>query len=358
MTRRNINPGPDHGQFDFSKNEPNTEIIPEVVASPLELSPEDRSREVGRVYITEIKKMLEEGIPQDEVLENINSRLKALGLLAVAERVEDKPSAEENTTEISEPEVTPIEEPVVKELTDAEKYDREFDELFSEIYDQIERNYPSGDLARKEAERKARLRLGSRPEEKSIDSKNENNEASIDSKWLGYFKPQPLLNMINAASKLNSASGRVAQGMMHIDNPSLTMKRRGADIYRPIEAEVKYLLSRGILSGNVRDLSIAMFNDFMKDFGGRQYGGAVYHPRNSSHRETMDSLSSRISLLKKHMHNTQNPVEIASYKDLIKDLTSKRKAQLSIIVKGMSDSEKVEHQAYKNRIKLKKILEK
>ena len=101
-----------------------------------------------------------------------------------------------------------------------------------------------------------------------------------------------------------------------------------------------------------------MFQDFLKDFGGRKYGGALSHPRNSRQKETMDSLTNRINMFKESLKRTTNTIEIASINDAIKDLSVKKKNILSTVIKSMSDTEKAEHTAYKNRTNLKKSLQK
>ena len=101
-----------------------------------------------------------------------------------------------------------------------------------------------------------------------------------------------------------------------------------------------------------------MFQDFFKDFGGRKYGGALSHPRNARQRETIGSLTNRENMFKESLKRTTNPIEIASINDAIKDLSVKKKAILSTVIKSMSDSEKAEHSAYKNRTNLKKSLQK
>ncbi|NBW29176.1 hypothetical protein EBR37_02225 [bacterium] len=357
MVRKNI-PGPEHPQFDFTP-QTNPEVIDPTVASHQPaLSKEDWDREVRRIYIDEIRQMLKEK-SQEAIDEKIKSRIQALGAKPVSEMVEAEPVSE-NIIPIESPSKTEIEiKDQIKDqeraLTAAEKYDKDFSELVSEIFDQIESNYPSQDMALAQAKRKASQKLGSRPKE-SVNL--ESNLDILESKWLGYFTKPVLINMLNAAGKLNMASGRVAQGIVHIDNPSITMKRRGADVYRPIEAEVKYLVSRGVLKGDVRDLSVAMFQDFFKDFGGRKYGGALSHPRNARQRETIGSLTNRENMFKESLKRTTNPIEIASINGAIKDLSVKKKAILSTVIKSMSDSEKAEHSAYKNRINLKKSLQK
>jgi len=354
MVRKNI-PGPEHPQFDFTP-QTNPEVIdPTVVSQQPALSKEDWDREVSRIYIGKIREMLNKEKSQEAIDEDFERRIQALGAKPVSEMVEAEPVSE-NIIPIESPSKTEIEiKDQERALTSAEKYDKDFSELVSEIFDQIESNYPSHDMALAQAKRKASQKLGSRPKE-SVNL--ESNLDILESKWLGYFTKPVLINMLNAAGKLNMASGRVAQGIVHIDNPSITMKRRGADVYRPIEAEVKYLVSRGVLKGDVRDLSVAMFQDFFKDFGGRKYGGALSHPRNARQRETIGSLTNRENMFKESLKRTTNPIEIASINGAIKDLSVKKKAILSTVIKSMSDSEKAEHSAYKNRTNLKKSLQK
>ena len=352
MVRKNI-PGPEHPQFDFTP-QTNPEVLnpTEALQQPA-LSRVDWEKEVGLIYIDEIRKMLNKEKSQEAIDEEIKNRIQALGAKPVSEMTEIEVTSEDTVSQEAIDEE--IKDLKVEALSPADKYDKDFSELVSEIFDQIERNYPSQDMALAQAEKKARQKLGSRPQE-SINL--ESSSESLDSKWLGYFKKPVLINMLNAASKLNMASGRVAQGIVHIDNPSITMKRRGADIYRPIETEIKFLVSRGALNGNVRELSVAMFQDFLKDFGGRQYGGALSHPRNSRQKETMDSLTNRINMFKESLKRTTNTIEIASINDAIKDLSVKKKNILSTVIKSMSDTEKAEHTAYKNRTNLKKSLQK
>ena len=352
MVRKNI-PGPEHPQFDFTP-QTNPEVInpTEALQQPA-LSRVDWEKEVGLIYIAGIRKMLNKEESQEAIDEEIKNRIQALGAKPVSEMTEIEVTPKDTVSQEAIDEE--IKDLKVEALSPADKYDKDFSELVSEIFDQIERNYPSQDMALAQAEKKARQKLGSRPQE-SINL--ESNSESLDSKWLSYFKKPVLINMLNAASKLNMASGRVAQGIVHIDNPSLTMKRRGADIYRPIETEIKFLVSRGALNGNVRDLSVAMFQDFLKDFGGRKYGGALSHPRNSRQKETMDSLTNRINMFKESLKRTTNTIEIASINDAIKDLSVKKKNILSTVIKSMSDTEKAEHTAYKNRTNLKKSLQK
>jgi len=349
MVRKNI-PGPEHPQFDFTP-QTNPEVIDPTVPA---LSKEDWDREVSRIYIVKIRQMLNKEKSQEDIDEDFERRIQALGAKPVSEMVEAEPVSE-NIIPIESPSKTEIEIKDQRVLTAAEKYDKDFSELVSKIFDQIQSNYPSHDMALAQAKRKASQKLGSRPKE-SVNL--ESNLDILESKWLGYFTKPVLINMLNAAGKLNMASGRVAQGIVHIDNPSITMKRRGADVYRPIEAEVKYLVSRGVLKGDVRDLSVAMFQDFFKDFGGRKYGGALSHPRNARQRETIGSLTNRENMFKESLKRTTNPIEIASINDAIKDLSVKKKAILSTVIKSMSDSEKAEHSAYKNRTNLKKSLQK
>ena len=352
MVRKNI-PGPEHPQFDFTP-QTNPEVIdPTVVSQQPALSKEDWDREVSLIYIDEIRQMLNKEKSQEAIDEDIKSRIQALGAKPVSEMTEIEVTSEDTVSQEAIDEE--IKDFKVEALSPADKYDKDFSELVSEIFDQIESNYPSQDMALAQAKRKASQKLGSRPKE-SVNL--ESNLDILESKWLGYFTKPVLINMLNAAGKLNMASGRVAQGIVHIDNPSITMKRRGADVYRPIEAEVKYLVSRGVLKGEVRDLSVAMFQDFFKDFGGRKYGGALSHPRNARQRETIGSLTNRENMFKESLKRTTNPIEIASINDAIKDLSVKKKAILSTVIKSMSDSEKAEHSAYKNRINLKKSLQK
>jgi hypothetical protein len=351
---RKIIPGPEHPQFDFTP-QTNPEVIDSTVASQQPaLSKVDWDREVSLIYIDEIRQMLNNEKSKEDIDKEIERRIRALGAKPVSEMVEAEPVSK-NVIPIESPSKTEIEIKDQRVLTAAEKYDIDFSELVSKIFDQIESNYPSQDMALAQAKRKASQELGPRPKE-SVNL--ESNLDILESKWLGYFTKPVLINMLNAAGKLNMASGRVAQGIVHIDNPSITMKRRGADVYRPIEAEVKYLVSRGVLKGDVRDLSVAMFQDFFKDFGGRKYGGALSHPRNARQRETIGSLTNRENMFKESLKRTTNPIEIASINDAIKDLSVKKKAILSTVIKSMSDSEKAEHSAYKNRTNLKKSLQK